>query len=250
MSGCCGRGPTRDMSPRSTFTSCGSSSILSRRSARPKAKTRGSCCAVMTLREPRACRCMVRSLYIVNGCPSRPTRRARYRIGPGLERRIPTAATSRTGAAATRPSAATTTSNRRLATAQAPSHGHEHLGSVEAAVIAPGAGAMPQGVERAGMGVRADLALVARHGAQLLLERLGDVDPRVGDKGSRIPPLGARGRVEGVHRLEVRLDRPRGHERGPEQQPGVAVGVAPELAGDHPPAAAPPPPPEPGDGIG
>src|SRR3989442_12221661 len=115
----------------------------------------------MTLREPRACRCMVRSLYIVNGCPSRPTRRARYRIGPGLERRIPTAATSRTGAAATRPSAATTTSNRGLATAQAPSQGHEHLGSVGAAVIAPGAGGVPQGVGGGGMGVRGDVGLVA-----------------------------------------------------------------------------------------
>src|SRR6266513_6276875 len=125
-------------------------------------------------------------------------------IGPGLDRRIPTAATSRTGAATTRPSAATTTSNRRLATAEAPSYRHEHLGGVEAAVIAPGVGAMPQRVERAGMGVRADLALVARHRAQLLLERLGDVDPRVGDEGSRVAPLGARGRVEGIHRLEVR----------------------------------------------
>src|SRR5204862_7167638 len=232
MSGCCGRGPTRDMSPRSTFRSCGSSSILSRRSGRPNAKTRGSCCAVMTLREPRACRCMVRSLYIVNGCPSRPTRRARYRIGPGLERRIPTAATSRTGTAATRPSTATTTSKRRLATAQAPSYRHEHLGGVEAAVIPPGVRAMPQRLERAGLGVRPDLALVARHGAQLLLERLGAVDPRVGDEGSRVAPLGAQGRVEGVHRLEVRLDRPRGHERGAEQQLVVAVGVAPELAVD------------------
>src|SRR6266513_352471 len=133
-------------------------------------------------------------------------------IGPGLDRRIPTAATSRTGAATTRPSAAMTTSNRRLATAQAPSYRHEHLGGVHAAMIAPGARAMTQRVERARMGILTDLALVARHGAQLLLECLGNVDPRVGNEGPRVAPLGARGGVEGVHRLDVRLDRPRGHE--------------------------------------
>src|SRR6266480_1193040 len=92
---------------------------------------------------------------------------------------------------------------------------------------------MPQRIERAGMRVLAYLALVARHGAQLLLECLGNVDPRVGDEGPRVAPLGARGGVEGVHRLDVRLDRPRGHERGPEQQLVVAVGVAPELTVDH-----------------
>src|SRR5947207_15795568 len=112
-------------------------------------------------------------------------------IGPGLDKRIPTAATSRTGAATTRPSAATTTSKRRLATAQAPSYRHEHLGGVEAAVIPPGVRAMPQRLERAGMGVRPDLALVARHGAQLLLGRLGYAGRPVGDHGSRVAPLGA-----------------------------------------------------------
>src|SRR2546429_4613003 len=153
-------------------------------------------------------------------------------IGPGLDKRIPTAATSRTGAATTRPRAATTTSNRRLATAEAPSYRHEHLGGVEAAVIAPGVRAMPQRVERAGMGVRADLALVARHRAQLLLECVGNVDPRVGNEGARVAPLGARGGVEGVDGLDVGLNRPRGHERGPEQQLVVAVGVAAELTVD------------------
>src|SRR6266446_1371923 len=232
MSGCCGRGPTSDISPRSTFTSCGSSSILSRRSGRPKANTRGSCWAVMTLRDARWFRCMVRSLYIVNGRPSRPSSRARYRIGPGLDRRIPTAATSRNGAAATSPSAARTTSNRRLAIAQAPSYRHEHLGRVHAAMIAPGPRAMPQRVERAGMGIGADLTLIARHGAQLLLERFGDVDPRVGNEGPRVTPLGAGGRVEGVHGLDVRLDRPCGDEGRAEQQLVVAVGVATELTVD------------------
>src|SRR6266478_6413331 len=65
--------------------------------------------------------------------PMHLNHRARYRIGPGLDRRIPTAATSRNGAAATSPSAARTTSNRRLAIAQAPSYRHEHLGRVHAA---------------------------------------------------------------------------------------------------------------------
>src|SRR5438046_1878893 len=139
-------------------------------------------------------------------------------IGPGLDKRIRPAATSRAGTDATRPSAATTTSKKSLATAQAPSYRHEHLGGVEAAVIPPGVRAMPQRLERAGMGVRPDLALVARHGAQLLLERLGDVDPRVGDEGSRVAPLGARGRVEGVHRLEVRLDRPCRRTRAPRRR--------------------------------
>ena len=47
-SACSGRGPTRLMSPRRTFTSCGSSSMLHRRSRRPTLVTRGSCSILKT----------------------------------------------------------------------------------------------------------------------------------------------------------------------------------------------------------
>ena len=42
-SGRSGRGPTIDMSPRSTFQSCGSSSTFDRRSSLPSGVRRGSC---------------------------------------------------------------------------------------------------------------------------------------------------------------------------------------------------------------
>ena len=77
-----GRGPTSDMSPCTTFQSCGSSSRCMVRSNRP---TRVSSPAVRSSRAdawygPRrvsASGISVRSLYIVNISPARPTRRPR-----------------------------------------------------------------------------------------------------------------------------------------------------------------------------
>src|ERR1700758_4053067 len=100
-------------------------------------------------------------------------------IGPGLERRMPIAASASTGASTTSATAASPTSSRRLAMAHDASHRHEHLGGVETALVAPRLGAMPQRLERTRMGVGPDLALVARHGRELALQRGRDVDPRV-----------------------------------------------------------------------
>src|SRR3989454_5507560 len=85
----------------------------------------------MRLESERRRRCIVRSLNMMNGRRSRPTRSARYRTGPADDRRMPTAARATSGAATTAASAASTTSTRRLATAQRATHGHEHLGGLQ-----------------------------------------------------------------------------------------------------------------------
>ena len=70
-----GRGPTIDISPRSTFQSCGSSSRFDFRRTRPSGVTRGSSCWAHTGPVSRsASSYMERNFTIVNGLPSSPIR--------------------------------------------------------------------------------------------------------------------------------------------------------------------------------
>src|SRR2546430_3724397 len=230
MSGSSGGGATIDMSPRSTLKSCGSSSILVRRNRAPSGNTRGSSCPVMRLARPGRPWCMVRSLYMVKGAPARPTRRARYSAGPGLARRMATAASASTGATSARPRAASTMSSRRFAMAARPADGEEHLRRFEAGLVAPRPRAVAERLERAGVWIRPDLALVARHGGDLGLERLGDIHPRVGHEAARVGPFGAARGIERVDRANALLGGTRGDERGLEQQLMVAVHVPAVLA--------------------
>src|SRR5438105_13810259 len=225
MSGSSGRGPTIDMSPRSTLKSCGSSSILVRRNRAPSGKTRGSSCPVMRLAAAGRRWCMVRSLYMVKGAPARPTRRALYSTGPGLARRMPSAASASTGATSARPRAASTMSSRRFAMAARPADGEEHLRRFQAGLVAPRLGAVAERLERAGVWIRPDLALVARHGGDLGLERLGDIHPCVGHEAARVGPFGAARGIERIDRANALLGGTRGDERGLEQQLVVAVHV-------------------------
>src|SRR5207248_2302214 len=172
MSGSSGRGPTIDMSPRSTLKSCGSSSILVRRNRAPSGNTRGSSCPVMRLARPGRPWCMVRSLYMVKGAPARPTRRARYSTGPGLARRIPSAAIASTGATSARPTPESTTSRRRLTMAVDLPHGHEHFRGLHAALVPPSLGAIAQGLERSRVRIGAQLAFITCHRGDLGLEPL------------------------------------------------------------------------------
>src|SRR6266550_1992220 len=227
-----GSGPTSAISPRSTFQSWGSSSTFTARSHAPNGNTRGSRAPVMRLESERRRRCIVRSLNMMNGRRSRPTRSARYRTGPADDRRMPTAARATSGAATTAASAASTTSTRRLATAQRATHGHEHLGGLQTLLVTPRPGTVAQRLERAGVRIRPQLALVARHRGQLLLECRRDVHPGVGHEATGKPPFGAAGGVVGVHRLDRRLGSPGGDEHGLEQDLVIAVDVAPVLAVD------------------
>src|SRR3989449_3834174 len=230
MCGTSGRGPTIAMSPRSTLQSCGSSSILARRSHAPNRKMRGSWCAVMVLRYRPWSTCMVRSLNIGTSRPRSPPGDARYRIGPGLASRMPTAATARSGATASRRMLASSPSTGRLTIAQRPPHRHEHLGGLQAGLVPPRPRAMAQRLERTGMGVGAHFARVTRHGGDLLFQRFGDLDPRIGRECPRVAPLGAAGRVEGIDGPDAIFDRPRGDEQGAEHDLVIAVRVAAELA--------------------
>src|SRR2546429_5122966 len=233
MSGSSGRGPTIDMSPRSTLKSCGSSSILVRRNRAPSGNTRGSSCPVMRLARPGRPWCMVRSLYMVKGAPARPTRRARYSTGPGLARRMASAASASTGATSARPRAASTMSSRRFAMPPRPADGEEHLRRFQARLVAPGPGAVAERLERAGVRIGPHLALVARHGGDLGLERLGDIHPRVGHEAARVGPLRAARGVERVHGSDAILRRSRRDEGGFEEQLVVAIDVATVLTIDH-----------------
>src|SRR6266852_2668723 len=184
----------------------------------------------MALRYAPWSTCMVRSLNIVNSRPRSPTRGARYRIGPGLASRMPTAATARSGAATSRRMPASSPSNGRFTMAHRTPHGHEHLGGLQAGLVAPGPRPMAQPLERTGMGVRTYFARVTRHGGDLLFQGFGDLDPRIGRERPRVAPLGAAGRVEGIDGPDAVFDRPRGHEQGPEHDLVIAVRVAAELA--------------------
>src|SRR5438067_679259 len=233
MSGSSGRGPTIDMSPRSTLKSCGSSSILVRRNRAPSGNTRGSSCPVMRLARPGRRWCMVRSLYMVKGAPARPTRRARYSTGPGLARRIPSAAIASTGATSARPTPESTTSRRRLTMAVDLPHGHEHFRGLHAALLPPSLGAIAQGLERSRVRIGAQLGLVARHRGDLGLERLADVHPGIRHEAAREGPLSAARGVERVHGPDTILRRSRCDEGRLEEQLVVAIDVATVLAVDH-----------------
>ena len=117
------------MSPRTTLTSCGSSSIESFRRTRPTRRDPGvvgeleqRAVRLVPVQQERA-RCasasttIVRSLRIVNGTPSCPTRRWRNSAGPGEsaphQRPSPGAARATRARGASRP--ATVTSSARLA---------------------------------------------------------------------------------------------------------------------------------------
>src|SRR5207248_6584254 len=140
------------------------------------------------------------------------------------------AAKASTGATSARPTAASTMSSRRFTIAARPAHGEKHLRRLEAGLIAPGPGPVTKCIERARVRIGPDLALVARHGGDLGLERLGDVHPRVGHEAAWVGPLRAARGIERVHRADAVLGGTRGDERGLEQQLVVAVHVPAVLA--------------------
>src|ERR1051325_10791291 len=224
------------MSPRRILKSCGSSSTFARRSSAPNGKMREALAAVMTLSFGSATGrrfSIVRSLYIVNSRPRRPARIARYRTGPGLDRRIPSAATIRIGTQAISARAVRPMSNRRLTTAHRAANGHEDLGRRQAVLVAPRDRAVAQRIERARMRILAHFALVAAHRRDLAVERRGDLDPGIGDERARIRPLGAARGIEREDGGDAGHRGPRGHERRLEQQLVIAVDVAAPLAVDR-----------------
>ena len=82
------------------------------------------------------------------------------------------------------------------------------------------------------MRVGPHLALITGHRRELALQGGRDVDPGVRDEAPRVAPLGAARRVEGVHRLDVRLRGPGGDEQRLEEQLVVPVHVAAVLPVD------------------
>ncbi len=126
-----GRGPTRLMSPRSTLTSCGNSSIEKRRRCLPTGVTRGS--SLILNRTPSdSLRCdscarrrsasvyMVRNFQMVNGRPSLPMRSCLNSAGPGEVQRIRNAAPSSSGESASSSAAAPILSTVSLAQRRTP----------------------------------------------------------------------------------------------------------------------------------
>ena len=78
---CCGRGPTKDISPFSTFQNWGSSSSLYLRKTAPTGVMRESPLSVIG--EPDCCCISIeRNLQSTNSRPSRPIRRCRKSAGP------------------------------------------------------------------------------------------------------------------------------------------------------------------------
>ena len=107
-----GRGPTKDMSPRSTFQSSGSSSSLVRRRKRPTGVTRASPRAVTC--GPPIRRAHRAELDERERPPSRPTRVWRKKTGdPEVPRWTASAHNPMTGAAATSPASASAASTGR-----------------------------------------------------------------------------------------------------------------------------------------
>src|SRR2546430_17703459 len=98
---------------------------------------------------------------------------------------MPSAASASSAAPSTRPRAASTMSSRRFTIAARPAHGEKHLRRLETGLVAPGLGPVTKRIERARVRIGPDLALVARHGGDLGLERLGDIHPRVGNEAAR-----------------------------------------------------------------
>ena len=120
-----GRGPTRLISPRRTFHSCGSSSRLQRRSALPTRVIRGSSLILKSApptsfssARPRrsfsAPTRIVRNLTMRKIDPPRPWRSWRKKTGPRLSSFTASATTAITGASNSSPRAARVTSTARL----------------------------------------------------------------------------------------------------------------------------------------
>src|SRR5690348_4354196 len=114
-SGTSGRGPTIDMSPTRTLSSCGSSSSLVRLRKAPMRVIRGSARTVSALPAREASETIERNLKIRNGRPFLPTRCWRKRTGPGLSNLIMNAMAIRNGSNRVRPAADPTMSIERLA---------------------------------------------------------------------------------------------------------------------------------------
>src|SRR5574341_1278754 len=145
---------------------------------------------------------------------------------------MPIAATSSSGATAMSATVAHATSNRRLAMAQSPANGHEDFGGVEAVLIAPRPGAVPQGLERARVRVGPHLTRVTGHRGQFAFEGRGDVDPGIRAERARESPLRAARGVERVDRLDAARGGPRRDQGGLEHALVVLVDVTTVLAVD------------------
>src|SRR2546421_3957375 len=145
---------------------------------------------------------------------------------------MPSAATASSGATSATPNAASTRSSRRLAMAVDAANGHEHLGGLHAALIAPRFGPVAQRVERAWMRIGTNLALVAGHRRELGVEGGRDVDPRVRDEAAWVRPLSAARGVERVDGPDAVFRRPRRDEGRLEQQLVIAIHVTAVLTVD------------------
>src|ERR1700693_2129857 len=166
-----------------------------------------------------------RNLYIANGFPCRPTRRARKITGPGLLARMAIATSSMSGLSRMSAAEAAPMSNSRLPIPDHPPYRHEHFGRLQAGLGAPVVRAIAQRFQRTWVGVVANLALGARHRLHLRVERVGDVNPCVRDERSWVSPLGAAGGVEGVDQLDEVLCRPGRDEQCLKDQVVVSVHV-------------------------
>src|SRR6185312_5603763 len=112
-----GRGPTRLISPRSTFQSCGSSSSCDRASMRPTRVNRSSSVAVSP--GPRAPSYILRNFSMPNGRPPEPMRGQRKKTGPRLSSLTATATMTATGSEMTARTTASVTSSSRVAATSA-----------------------------------------------------------------------------------------------------------------------------------
>jgi hypothetical protein len=110
--GTSGRGPTRLISPRTTFHNSGSSSIFAFRMIRPTAVTLWSPLLVTWAPRP-SCSRIERNLISLKGLPSRPARTCRKRIGPLEPTRTAIAHTRSSGERTRRPTKAKVMSKKR-----------------------------------------------------------------------------------------------------------------------------------------
>src|SRR5208337_3186453 len=132
-------------------------------------------------------------------------------MGPGLERRMPSAAIARTGVSSSSADAASTTSTRRLITANDPPDGHEYFSRIEADLVAPSSRAVLKRLQRARVWVGSHLALIAGHSLQLERKGRRDIDPGVRHEGPRVSPFRTAGRLKSIDSKDVALSRTRGH---------------------------------------
>jgi hypothetical protein len=113
-SGSLGRGPTRLISPRSTFMSCGSSSNFHLRRKGPTGVNCWFPTVVTNGRFASVLCSIVRYLKILKSRPCRPTRVCTNRTGPRDERRTANARSKRIGTTSGRVPIITTTSKKRF----------------------------------------------------------------------------------------------------------------------------------------